>query len=80
MENVKPKLTMDDVNEAWKKWEAYKETVEQYDFFNVFWVFWKEIRFKAMYTSLKTDWSEDHAAIFLRRIDIAMGKSEAKDG
>lgn len=77
MENVKPKSTMEDVNEAWKKWEAYKETVKQHDFFNVF---WKDIRLEAMYTSLQTDWNEDHAAIFLRCIDIAMGKSEAKDG
>ena len=76
MENVKPKPTIEDVEAAWKKWEAYKERIEQYQIIDTF---FKDVRLEAMYTSLQTDWNEDHAAIFLRCIDVAMGKAEAKD-
>ena len=60
---VNNKVTIEDVDKSWEKFEKIKETAEQHAFPLIF--IW-DMKMTPLYNDLHINWDEHHAEVFLR--------------
>lgn len=64
--NSDKKITIEDVDKAWARFNKLKEEAEQYMFVDIF-LF--DSKLTPYYNDLKVNWNEDHAKIFIEAMD-----------
>lgn len=60
-------LTIEQIQEAWKRFDDLKNTAEQYMFAKL--AFW-DFKLTPLYKDLCENWDDHHAEVFLKGMDV----------
>ena len=66
-EIVKPNITIQYIENEWKRFLERADRAEQYQFAQI--VYW-HIRLEPLYIDLHKNWDEHHAEIFMRGLNV----------